>query len=199
MEESLTSVILRVFGCTAYSHVPSTDRRNLDKKTRKMCFIGYWKIPKRYRLIDLDTDQVITRRDVLFNESDFDNVKHTKASMISTIPELQDEQEEKETVDNEPQEQPRRSLRSVHRPDYYGYTESADTAVTESVEHCAFNVLEIVDPATIEEALQGSHAKEWKQATDSEMSSLASNNTWDLVELPPGREDIGCRWIFKIK
>ncbi len=57
--------------------------------------------------------------------------------MISTIPELQDEQEEKETVDSEPQEQPRRLMRSVHHPDYYGYTESADTGVTESIEHCA--------------------------------------------------------------
>ncbi len=35
-----------------------------------MCFIGYSKNSKGYRLIDLDTDQVITRRDVLFNESD---------------------------------------------------------------------------------------------------------------------------------
>ena len=46
---------LKVFGCAAYSLVPSTERRKLDKKARRMCFIGYSKNPKGYRLIDLST------------------------------------------------------------------------------------------------------------------------------------------------
>ncbi len=37
---------LRVFGCTAYSYVPSTDRRKLDKKTRKCALLATAKIPK---------------------------------------------------------------------------------------------------------------------------------------------------------
>ena len=36
-----------------------------------MCFIGYSKNPKGYRLIDLSTEKVVTRRDVLYNETDF--------------------------------------------------------------------------------------------------------------------------------
>ena len=60
---------LKVFGCAAYSHVPKTERK-LDKKAQKMCFIGYSKSPKGYRLIDLSTDKVVTGRDV-FNETDF--------------------------------------------------------------------------------------------------------------------------------
>ena len=36
-----------------------------------MCFIGYSKNPKRYRLIDLSTDKVVTKRVVVFNETDF--------------------------------------------------------------------------------------------------------------------------------
>ena len=32
-----------------------------------------------------------------------------------------------------------------------------------------------------------------------EYESLMENRTWKLVELPKGREAIGCRWVFKVK
>lgn len=32
-----------------------------------------------------------------------------------------------------------------------------------------------------------------------ELEALASNNTWDVVDLPDGRSPIGCKWVFKIK
>ncbi|KAH9330596.1 hypothetical protein KI387_002704, partial [Taxus chinensis] len=34
---------------------------------------------------------------------------------------------------------------------------------------------------------------------DSEYQSVMKNNTWKLVDLPPGKKPIGCRWIFKTK
>ena len=34
---------------------------------------------------------------------------------------------------------------------------------------------------------------------DSEYQSVMKNNTWQLVDLPPGKKPIGCRWIFKTK
>lgn len=32
-----------------------------------------------------------------------------------------------------------------------------------------------------------------------ELSALDQNNTWDLVELPPGKKTIGSKWVYKIK
>lgn len=32
-----------------------------------------------------------------------------------------------------------------------------------------------------------------------EIQSLEDNNTWTLVQLPPGKIPIGCRWVFKLK
>ncbi|KAA3452495.1 Retrovirus-related Pol polyprotein from transposon TNT 1-94 [Gossypium australe] len=32
-----------------------------------------------------------------------------------------------------------------------------------------------------------------------EYDALLRNNTWNLVPLPPSRQEIGCKWIFKIK
>ncbi|KAH9309923.1 hypothetical protein KI387_037834, partial [Taxus chinensis] len=57
-------------------------------------------------------------------------------------------------------------------------------------------VVETIGPSTIQEALQ---SKSWKDSMDSEYRSVMKNNTWQLVDLPPGKKPIGCRWIFKTK
>ena len=51
----------------------------------------------------------------------------------------------------------------------------------------------------MEEALSGDFAKEWKAAANAEYESLLENETWELVELPPGRSAIGSKWVFRIK
>ena len=39
----------------------------------------------------------------------------------------------------------------------------------------------------------------WYNAMKDEMDSMASNQVWDLVELPKGVKAIGCRLAFKTK
>lgn len=34
---------------------------------------------------------------------------------------------------------------------------------------------------------------------DVELQALVENHTWDVVDLPPGKHPIGCRWVYKIK
>ena len=84
---------LRVFGCTAYSLIPNTERRKPDKKAQQMCFISYSKNPKGYGLIDLNTNKVVTRRDVVFNKTDFHFSKRTNVEGVSISPELLNEPE----------------------------------------------------------------------------------------------------------
>ena len=31
------------------------------------------------------------------------------------------------------------------------------------------------------------------------MKSLQKNETWELVECPPGKNPVGCRWIYTVK
>ena len=59
---------LRVFGCTAYSHVPKHERLKLDDKARKCIFLGYPTNRKGYRLYNQSSGRVIHSRDVRFNE-----------------------------------------------------------------------------------------------------------------------------------
>ncbi len=42
-------------------------------------------------------------------------------------------------------------------------------------------------------------AEEWKNAVESEYQSLMENDTWDLMELPEGRQAVGSMWVFKVK
>ncbi|KAD4179213.1 hypothetical protein E3N88_27804 [Mikania micrantha] len=39
----------------------------------------------------------------------------------------------------------------------------------------------------------------WKEAMHQEILSIERNNTWKLVDLPPGHQPIGLKWVFKVK
>ena len=54
----------------------------------------------------------------------------------------------------------------------------------------------VVEPKSLTEAMI---YPEWQQAVATEFSALEANNTWKLVTLPPGKEAISCRWVFKVK
>lgn len=83
----------------------------------------------------------------------------------------------------------RRSERNTRPLIRYGIDEYVNKAQFE----------EIDEPATIDEALKGNHAKEWKEAAILEYSALMENNTWELVKLPKRRKAIRCNWVFRVK
>ncbi|RVW71987.1 putative protein phosphatase 2C 55 [Vitis vinifera] len=39
----------------------------------------------------------------------------------------------------------------------------------------------------------------WRQAMVDEMTTLHSNDTWDLVVLPSSKSTVGCRWVYTVK
>ncbi|GJP33323.1 hypothetical protein CLOM_g17868 [Closterium sp. NIES-68] len=77
-----------------------------------------------------------------------------------------------------------------------------DDAEDES-EECAFAFFSPVEipgePTNPKEAWEGPNGKEWKKASDEEMGSIIENDTFDLVNLPPGRKAISSKWLFKRK
>jgi hypothetical protein len=54
-------------------------------------------------------------------------------------------------------------------------------------------------PKTIVEAFASPDADDWKEAVRSEIDSILSNETWELVDRPYGCKPVGCKWVFKKK
>jgi hypothetical protein len=52
------------------------------------------------------------------------------------------------------------------------------------------------DPSTFEEAVQFDN---WRAAMNQEIEAIERNNTWELIDLPPGGKTVGVKWIFKTK
>ncbi|XP_067017158.1 uncharacterized protein [Acropora muricata] len=55
------------------------------------------------------------------------------------------------------------------------------------------------EPKTVHEALNGEQSSRWREAMESEYSSLFKNDTLDLVPPPGGKNIVGSRWVLKVK
>jgi hypothetical protein len=52
------------------------------------------------------------------------------------------------------------------------------------------------EPASFDEA---ERSPRWRKAMMEEMESIEDNKTWALADLPPGRNAVGLKWVFKVK
>jgi len=58
------------------------------------------------------------------------------------------------------------------------------------------------EPQTYVEAMRRSDSHLWKEAIDKELEAIDKMATWEIVnrdQLPPQRQPIGCKWVFKRK
>ncbi len=189
---------LKVFGCIAYAHIPDSQRRKLDKKAKKYRFVGYCINSKGYRLLNEETRKIVRRRDVIFNETNFDTKSTSSPQMIVELNSFETEAVVHQDVHQDAAEeiqQPnaRQSERTRRPPMRYGFDEYADVA---DMDHVAYQGSQITEPRTVEEALSSDRSGEWRDALDSEYGSQMENHTWDLVT---GKEAIPCKWVFKVK
>ena len=177
-------------------HVPDSERQKLDKKAVKLRLVGYAKTSKDYRLLDGKTEKIVTRRDVV-NELE---TEPEPAKPQEVVVEVEGSMEHRRQQEVPPEVGPRHSDRDHRRPVRFGFDEYVDVATVENcVHHFSYSACQIMELKTMEEALSSDHAKEWKAAKDSEFDSLIESETWKLVELPPDRITIGCKWVFKVK
>ena len=55
------------------------------------------------------------------------------------------------------------------------------------------------DPLTLSQAIKRPDWDRWEEAIQSELTALAAFDTFEVVDLPPGKQPVGCKYVFKIK
>ena len=162
---------LRVFGCNAYAHIPSEERRKLDSKSKFCKLLGYGANVKVYRLYDVEKKRVIHSRNVVFHENKFDkkienSQKSNRVLPVSLCDSDSDSEFEPQLtsdtvslpVETHDSEAPlvRMSGRASKPPNYYG-------------EWTHISKCETPLPSNIEEALSGPEAILWQKAVEQEL------------------------------
>jgi hypothetical protein len=47
--------------------------------------------------------------------------------------------------------------------------------------------------------MRSNHSDKWLEAMRDEITSMNSNDVWDLVDIPKGAKKVGCKWVYKTK
>ena len=55
------------------------------------------------------------------------------------------------------------------------------------------------EPSCYKEAMSKDDKLKWEQAMELEMDSIEKNHTWELVQLPKGKNALPCKWVYKLK
>ncbi|KAL0406201.1 UNVERIFIED_CONTAM: Retrovirus-related Pol polyprotein from transposon RE1 [Sesamum latifolium] len=58
---------------------------------------------------------------------------------------------------------------------------------------------DVDEPTTYEQVVTSPKANEWITSMKEEMSSMAKNNVWELIDFPAGHKTIGNKWVLKVK
>ena len=61
------------------------------------------------------------------------------------------------------------------------------------------NLIDEGEPECYEEAMTDIHKEKWYNAMREEMDSLHENLTYELMELPNGKNALRNKWVYKLK
>ena len=212
---------LRVFGCDAFYLVKQ--RRKLDKKGEKGLWVGFGKSVKIHRVFDPKTNKILVTRDVKFNEQFACGLVDDGPAIVLEQERdegLHSQQEERDEllqandgdgddsgsgapVTSAASETTTPNVRQRGRPPG-SRNKPKPTPVPHSMSrrsHFASMAAlgSVNDPETPDEALSSLQANDWKASMADEMASHKKSKTWELVPLPPGKNVIDNRWVFRTK
>ncbi|VFQ80902.1 unnamed protein product [Cuscuta campestris] len=154
----------------------------LDAKSDKCFFVGYPKETRGYSFYHPIDKKVFVARNGVFLEKEFLSIatsgrkielEEIRDDEETTAPVLEHELEEQTVVPQNAQDtqEPRRSNRLRTQPERYGFLLTFEGDVM---------LIDQDEPETYLEAISCPEAEEWRQAMQSEMDSMYTNQSWNI-------------------
>jgi hypothetical protein len=201
---------LKVFGCTAYVHIPSELRKSFDETSFKGVYLGFNPIsPQTWKVMNIHSGKIVDSRTVVFNENvDVQNIPvYVRGGEGS---ELQDESyqywQDSAEYDESSWKIPSdwRLSDSVHESyvaTIYDSPLSNEPRTHFSTDQVVSNVMESIANAVPvpKNAYEAKKTPEWSQAYDKEIQSFVENDILEFVPKQPDMKVLSWRWVFRVK
>jgi hypothetical protein len=191
---------MHVFGGKCFAYVDDT--KKLDARSEEGVFIGYDKnspaylvyFPvenkiKKVRHVKFISKAHVAQQEVDVQEIEIEVVEPVKSEAIK--PERVEIESRETLVDRDRRYPSRQHNRPKALDDYKLYSVDSPT-----VDYC-YRVGFV--PMTYRDAMTCDDSSNWQTAMDSEMESLTENKTFEVTELPKGKNKIGGRWVYATK
>ena len=183
--------IIHRFGspCTIYKELKPG---KLDTRSDPGIYLGINQRSQGHYLLNVTTNKIVSSRNfrITSSPSKTTTENNTNLDLDNDVTLEHVQLPQPDQSDDDCDEQPRNEKRATRRPryldDYVCYKITTSKTVP-------------LVPMTYEEAIQSPEANYWKQAMKAEVDSLVTNDTYELVPLPPGRTETKGKWVFTIK
>ena len=190
---------IRVFGSRAFVHMRKEQRNSkLSDRATERILVGY--SDTGYRLWGPHQPRSVISHDVKFNEDprsiqhdheEYHNKIDNNAKDDLTVEEPSNNDKVQPVPPQNPAELPTRPQRQRRPPDRFGDYETYMA--------CSAS-LEVDDIPINYDDVQGRHDEaEWRKAINSELQSMAENQTWEVVRREPNMKPLTSRWVFRKK
>lgn len=213
-KESTPIEHFKIFGIECYVHVPKQKRQKWDEKGQKGIFIRYCDEKDGYQIWIQDKDTVIRSCNVIFKSElslcqtsklklNTNSVKSTEEAKVDKDRCFQDDTDEElpvqEDVGECKQKKEEISCSSIHQPAGSQHKLRDRKLLKCPQRYDEYAMMAESCPSSFDDAMDSVEKLHWKEAMDDEMQSLQENQTWKLVQLPPGKRLVDNRWVLRIK
>ncbi|HEV7736915.1 MAG TPA: reverse transcriptase domain-containing protein [Chlamydiales bacterium] len=204
---------LEEFGTRCWVMVPDERRTKLEPTAECHVFTGINEYSKSWRYWNTRSNKIQSSRNITFDltddhlysipdDDDEPPVIHTPLTSQPTQQPIREEErvedgdsgseEEEEEEQNVPGPLQRRSERRTAKWDYRTMTrvDAPEKAMVATI---------VLPPGSYRDAENRPDFQIWKEAMDKELEQHEKRGTWSLVDLPEGREAVGCRWVYATK
>uniref|UniRef100_A0A2N9I9W7 Integrase catalytic domain-containing protein n=1 Tax=Fagus sylvatica TaxID=28930 RepID=A0A2N9I9W7_FAGSY len=172
---------LRTFGCLCYPWLKPYNNSKLDPKSTPCIFLGYSLTQSAYKCLDIKTHRLYLSRHVVFDEHTFPNSSNSVASQLSLAPD--------------------RHQQSHAAVEFFGSIPQVPPVTQVPPSLTLPEVLHPPAPPDPQSSSPVKHSKhpQWRHAMSQEFTALVKHGTWDLVPPQSSQNQIGCKWVFRIK